>query len=78
MLCNLPGPPATGRLKGHLLGHDGGLGGLDLGGLASRFGDLASQLYTVVAISIRTSKFRMGLFNDDRLAGQFILRMDLS
>jgi hypothetical protein len=26
---------------------------------------------TVVAISVRTSKFRMGLFNDDRLAGQF-------
>jgi hypothetical protein len=33
---------------------------------------------TVVAISIRTSKFRMGLLNDDRLAGQFKLRMDLS
>jgi hypothetical protein len=31
-----------------------------------------------VAISIRTSKFRMGLFNDDRLAGQFKLRMDPS
>jgi hypothetical protein len=29
---------------------------------------------TVVAISIRSSKFRTGLFNDDRLAGQFKLR----
>jgi hypothetical protein len=33
---------------------------------------------TVVAIIIRISNFRMGLFNDDRLAGQFKLRMDLS
>jgi hypothetical protein len=32
----------------------------------------------VVAISIRTSKFRMGLLNDDRLAGPFKLRMDQS
>jgi hypothetical protein len=34
--------------------------------------------FTVVAIIIRTSNVRMGLFNDDRLAGQFILRIDLS
>ncbi len=39
---------------------------------------LPLKLYTVVAIIIRTSNVRMGLFNDDRLAGQFILRMDLS
>jgi hypothetical protein len=36
------------------------------------------HIYTVVAIIIRTSNFRMGLCNDDRLAGQFKLRMDLS
>jgi hypothetical protein len=34
--------------------------------------------YTVVAISIRSSKFRTGLFNDDRLAGQFKLRTDFA
>ncbi len=35
-------------------------------------------IYTVVAISIRSSKFRTGLFNDDRLAGQFKLRKEFS
>jgi hypothetical protein len=33
---------------------------------------------TVVAISVWILKFRMGLIIDDRLAGQFKLRMDLS
>jgi hypothetical protein len=41
---------------------------------------LKKQTYynTVVAIHIRSSKFRTGLFNDDRLAGQFKLRTDFS
>jgi hypothetical protein len=34
--------------------------------------------HTVVAISFWTSKFWMGLVNDDRLAGQYKLRTDLS
>jgi hypothetical protein len=39
---------------------------------------LPSRDITVVVINIRILKFRMGLFNDDRLAGQFKLWMDLN
>jgi hypothetical protein len=47
-------------------------------GLGADEGFLHKLTYTVVAISIRSSKFRTGLFNDDRLAGQFKLRTDFA
>jgi hypothetical protein len=66
-------------------------GGKVISGCGPAFARLVQLLYhcsmlcymfmlyvTVVAISIRSSKFRTGLFNDDRLAGQFKLRTDFA